>query len=39
MLLIEMSRYSNAVQKYGKDIADFWSKYDFSPQKRYVKKM
>ena len=34
-----MSAYSNAVQQYGKDAADFWSQYDFSPTKRYVKKM
>ena len=39
MLLTEMSAYSNAVQQYGKDAADFWSQYDFSPTKRYVKKM
>ena len=25
MLLTEMSAYSNAVQQYGKDAADFWS--------------
>jgi len=34
MLLTEMSAYSNAVQQYGKDAADFWSQYDFSPTKR-----
>lgn len=39
MLLTEMSAYSNAVQQYGRDAADFWSQYDFSPTKRYVKKM
>lgn len=39
MLLTEMSSYNNAVQQYGKDVADFWSQFDFSSTKRYVKKM
>ena len=39
MLLTEMSAYSNAVQQYGRNVADFWAQYDFSPTKRYVKKM
>ena len=39
MLLTEMSAYSNAVQQYGRDVANFWAQYDFSPTKRYVKKM
>ena len=34
-----MSAYSNAIQQYGKDATDFWAQYDFSPTKRYVKKM
>ncbi len=34
-----MSSYSNAAQQYGKDAADYWSQFDFSPNKRYVKKM
>lgn len=38
MLLTEMSSYNNAVQQYGKDVADFWSQFDFSSTKRYVKK-
>jgi len=28
MLLTEMSAYSNAVQQYGKDAADFYSRRD-----------
>lgn len=39
LLLLEMSSYKNAVQIYGTDAAEFWSQYDFSPTKRYVKKM
>ena len=34
-----MSSYSNAAQQYGKDAADYWSQFDFTPNKRYVKKM
>lgn len=34
-----MSSYSNAVQQYGNIAADYWAQFDFSPNKRYVKKM
>ncbi len=35
----KMSSYRNAVQLYGREAADYWSQFDFSPNKRYVKKM
>lgn len=39
MLILEMSSFSNAKQEFGQEVAVYWAQFDFSKNKRYVKKM